>query len=60
METVVQYNQLSDVTPEHKLIAESASGQPIEELDIDDVNSFLNGLYLFHGAAEEEFWKSLS
>lgn len=60
MITVLQYNQIEDVTSEHRYMVESAAGKPIEQLAIDDVNSFLNGLYLFHEASEEEFWKSLS
>jgi len=46
---VVQYNLIEDVTPEHRDIVEFASGQKLEELDIDDVNSFLNGLQLYMG-----------
>tara|TARA_R110000850_G_scaffold118412_1_gene235444 strand:- start:114 stop:227 length:114 start_codon:yes stop_codon:yes gene_type:complete len=36
------------------MIVEGASGQPLAQLDVDDVNSFLNGLYLFHKEAEEK------
>ncbi len=57
METVVQYNLIEDIVPEHREVVESASGQRLEELDIDDVNSFLNGLYLFMDP-EAFTWKS--
>jgi hypothetical protein len=52
--TAIQYNQLIDLTPEDQMIVEGASGQPLAQLDVDDVNSFLNGLYLFHKEAEEK------
>jgi hypothetical protein len=54
-----QYNQLSDVTTEDQLIIEFVSGQPLTSVPIDDINSFLNELYLFHSEAEEELWTSL-
>lgn len=60
METVVQYNQLSDVTVEDRAVVEAAAGQPLEQLDIDDVNSFLNGLIIFHRMLEEDYWNNLS
>ena len=47
METVVEYNQLSDLTQEDREFVEFCSGQPIEELDIDEVNDFLNGYVNF-------------
>lgn len=55
METVIQYNLIEDVIPEHRDVVESASGQRLEDLDIDDVNDFLNGFYLF---CKEEYWPS--
>lgn len=58
--TVVQFNQLSDVDTESRAIVEAASNMKLEDLSIDDVNDFLNGLYLFHKEADEAFWKSLS
>ena len=60
MKTLIQYNLIHDVIDEHREIVESAAREPLEALDIDDVNSFLNGIYLFHKEAEEDFWKSLS
>lgn len=47
MTTTIQYNQIEDMTEDHRDICEQASGQPVAELDIQDVNDFLNGLYLF-------------
>jgi hypothetical protein len=59
-ETIVyQYTLNRDVTTEHREIVELASGELVINLDIDDVNSFLNGLYLFHKEAEEELWTNL-
>lgn len=48
MKVVIQYNQIKDVIPNHRDLVEKASGEPIDELDIQDVNSFLNGLYIFN------------
>jgi hypothetical protein len=59
MKTLIQYNQLSDVTDDDRAIVEAASGQPLEQLHIDDVNSFLNGMIIFHQLLEEEFWNNL-
>jgi len=47
METVVQYNQIEDVTDRDRAVVEAFAGAPIHELDIDRVNEFLNGLYFF-------------
>jgi hypothetical protein len=53
METVVEYNQLSDLTPEDREFVEFCAGQPIEELDIDEVNDFLNGYAQFCRGLDE-------
>jgi hypothetical protein len=37
-----QYNQVVDVKSEHRQLVEVAAGLPIEEIDIDFVNEFLN------------------
>jgi|VirMetMinimDraft_7_1064189.scaffolds.fasta_scaffold34458_3 hypothetical protein len=37
-----QYNQIEDVTPDHRALVESAVGLPIEEIDIVHINEFLN------------------
>jgi hypothetical protein len=59
MEAVaIQFNQHSDVDDESRECVECASQQPLETLQIDDINSFLNGAYLFHKEAEENKWKS--
>jgi hypothetical protein len=60
METVVQYNQLSDVSDEDRAVVEAASGQALEQLDINDVNSFLNELIIFYRMLEEDYWNNLS
>ena len=54
-----QYNLNRDVTTEHCEIVELASGELVINIDIDDINNFLNGLYLFHKEAEEELWTNL-
>lgn len=41
-DTVIQYNSIDDVSNYHKTIVEAASGVPIFELRVDDVNRFLN------------------
>jgi phage-related protein len=53
----VQYNQIRDVTNGHRDIVEKASGEDINNLEIDDVNSFLNGLYMVM-YDEDLVWKS--
>jgi hypothetical protein len=59
METVsIQFNQHSDVDDESREYVEHASQQPLEALQIDEINSFLNSTYLFHKEAEENKWKS--
>jgi len=57
---LIQYNKLIDLTPEDQLLVEGASGMKLADLDINDVNSFLNGMYLFHKEAEEDLWTTLS
>ncbi len=47
METVVEYNQLSDLTPEDREFVEACAGQSIEDLSIEEVNDFLNGYTQF-------------
>lgn len=59
MMIVVQYNQIEDIIQEHRDVVESASGHKLEELNIDDVNDFLNGLYLFMDP-EAYTWPTLS
>jgi len=54
--TVIQFNCHDDVDTESRSIVEVASDQPLEELQMDDINSFLNGLYLFHKEADEVEW----
>jgi len=53
----IQYNLIKDITADHRDIVEIASGQQVANLDIDDVNSFLNGLYLFMDP-EAYTWKN--
>lgn len=60
IKTIVQYNQLSDLSTAEQELVESISDECINDLDINVVNDFLNGLYLFHNISEEDFWKSLS
>lgn len=58
METVVQYNRIEDITPEDRAFVEFCADAPLEELDIDEVNDFLNGYALF--TREEDYWKSIT
>lgn len=57
MKQYIQYNLIKDITADHRDIVEIASGQQVANLDIDDVNSFLNGLYLFMDP-EAYTWKN--
>ena len=57
MKQYIQYNLIKDITSDHRDIVEIASGQQVANLDIDDVNSFLNGLYLFMDP-EAYTWKN--
>jgi len=44
---IFEYKSHCDVVDQDRAIVESASGQRLEELDIDDINSFLTGMWLF-------------
>ena len=42
-----QYNNINDVTDDHRALVEDVSGDYLEKLSVDEVNDFLNGLYQF-------------
>lgn len=55
MPAVRKNKTIDKLAPDEKELVELASGQKITELDIDDVNEFLSGYYLFHkGITENE------
>ena len=55
--TRIQFNYVEDIDVLSRSLVENASGQPLESLDIGDVNAFLNELTIFH-STEDETWNT--
>lgn len=57
---MIEFNLHEDVDDASRSLVEDAAGLILEDIPMDDVNSFLSGLYLFHKEGKEEYWKNLS
>jgi hypothetical protein len=55
---MIEFNLHVDVMSRE--LVEEVSGLVFENIPIEDVNSFLSGLFLFHEEGKKEYWKNLS
>lgn len=57
---MIEFNLHEDVDVMSRELVEEVSGLVFENIPIEDVNSFLSGLFLFHEEGKKEYWKNLS